>query len=135
MSEYLIRQRWGGRARYQCGVRRACVVLVLGVAAAVLPAGIAAAGPAAGTSRPAAGVEAGAGAAGPAFRPPGEFRPAPTPPVPTPSTPFRTIGLTSGRSYVLHPPPVASATGRPLVLLLPGLYHTWTNLEAQGNWS
>jgi poly(3-hydroxybutyrate) depolymerase len=103
-------------------------MLLLGVAVAVAPA-VAAAGAAA-----AAGAGS-AAAAEPAFRPPVEFWPAPTPPVPTSDMPFRLIGLTSGRSYVLHPPPTASATGRPLVLLLPGLYNTWTTLESQGDWS
>jgi poly(3-hydroxybutyrate) depolymerase len=93
-------------------MRRAISLLILGVVAAVAPAGIATASPLASTAG---------------------YLPAPTPPVPTPSMPFRTINLAGGRSYVLHPPTL-STQARPLVLLLPGLYNTWLTFENQGNW-
>src|SRR5215468_5509844 len=96
-------------------MRRVLGLLILGATVALVPVGLA------------AGLSGRAGAIG--------NLPTPTAvPVPRLVLPFRTLPVGT-RSYVLHQPATRTSQAQPLVVLLPGLYHDWQNIETAGGWS
>jgi hypothetical protein len=120
-------------------VRRVLAFAAVGILAAVVPAGLAAArGPQASpaaTAGGAAGVSAAVGAprqGGAAGVHPGA---ATNPGLVAGPQPFTGIRLPDGRTYVLHAPTGTATGARPLVIVLHGLYNTWRSLDLASDWS